>query len=58
MYFEKLNFKETPNEIIEKLYLGNAADSENFEKLQNLNIKYILIAGNWLSAKFPSVKFK
>jgi len=55
MYFSKPNFIETPNKIIENLYLGNAADSQNLEKLQKLNIKYILVAGNWLTINFPSV---
>lgn len=33
---------ETPSKICDRLYLGSAADARNFDKLQRLNIKYIL----------------
>lgn len=46
---------ETPNKIIENLYLGDCTDSENLQKLESLGIKYILIAGNWLKENFPQV---
>jgi hypothetical protein len=57
MYFDK-NFKnkETPTKILDGLYLGNVTDSLNLDKLQKLGIKYVLVAGNHLSAIFPEVK--
>ncbi len=56
MYFDNsFKKKETPTKIKDKLFLGNALDSDNLEKLQKLGIKYILIAGNNLKANFPEV---
>lgn len=52
---EKVYSVETPNKIIENLFLGNYLDSENLEKLINLKIKYILVAGNSLDLHFQEV---
>ncbi len=57
MYFSSIKNKETPNKIIESLYLGNAADSENKNKLIQLGIKYILVVGNYLKINFTDVNF-
>jgi hypothetical protein len=46
---------ETPNKIMDKLYLGNYLDAENFDKLLALNIKYVLVAGNNLDTNFKDV---
>jgi hypothetical protein len=46
---------ETPNKILDKLYLGNYLDAENLNKLISLNIKYVLVAGNNLDANFKDV---
>ncbi len=48
-------FRTRPSKISEGLFLGNSEDAKNLEVLQELGIKYILIAGNNLNIHFPKV---
>jgi len=49
------SFKSRPSKIIEGLFLGDSEDAKDLEILKELNIKYILIAGNCLTINFPKV---
>lgn len=53
---ENSQFNPTPNQIIDKLYLGDCDDSENLKVLLELGVKYILIVGNNLYTHFPQVR--
>jgi hypothetical protein len=46
-----------PSKIMDGLYLGNSEDSKNLKVLQELGIKYILVAGKFLDLFYPDVIF-
>lgn len=48
-------FKTRPSKITEGLFLGNSEDAKDLELLKELEVKYILIAGNCLTMHFPKV---
>ncbi len=57
MYFGKKSDKqETPHKIIDALFLGNSMDAQKKDHLSKINVKYILVVGNFLTANFPNVK--
>ena len=47
-----------PSKIIDGLYLGNSEDAKDLKLLQELGIKHILVAGNYLDIHYPKVKLK
>ena len=51
MFYEKM----LPDEIIDKLYLGNMNHAENINGLNTLKISHILVSANWLKPVFPEV---
>jgi hypothetical protein len=44
-----------PNKITDNLYLGSMYESKDKEALKELGIRYILVAGNYLTQHFPEV---
>jgi hypothetical protein len=47
------NWRKAPDQIIDKLYLGNMSNAGDLESLQSLKISHILIVADFLRVNFP-----
>ena len=49
--------KKFPDKIIDNLYLSSMYESRQYDALKEIGIKYIFVAGSYLTQHFPDVQY-
>lgn len=52
------NDNSVPDQVTEKMFIGNLANASNKEKLKEIGITHVLICGSYIEPVFPNVIYK